>query len=328
MRMHSLIQACIVTAVIPTITLAGPPSIRELRPWGAQRGQTVTLTITGDQLAAGAELFATVPGKLEEQPGSNAGQLTFKLELSKEAPVGMYPVRLRTAAGLSNALLFSVGDLPEVAETEPNDALPEANAAAGASSAAVAPLPLIALPATINGTAAGTDQDVFRVAGKKGDRLVAEVEAQRIGSLLDPMISLFSASGRELASADDTPGLGVDCRLDVTLPEDGEYFVAVHDTKFNGGSPGQYRLKIGPLSYAASIFPLGWQRGREVELTLSGGSLPGSVKTKFVAESPDGLPRTFVAVGTQGPLARLPFRFVLGDEPELLEPAADGDRWF
>ena len=57
--------------------LAGSPTIRELRPWGAQRVQTVSLTIIGDQLEASSETFSAVPGKIQEQPGGNAGQLVF-----------------------------------------------------------------------------------------------------------------------------------------------------------------------------------------------------------------------------------------------------------
>ncbi len=317
--------------LLGSVALAGPPSIRELRPWGGQRGQTVTLTVAGDVLAPGADLFSAVPGKIEEQPGGNAGQLTFKLEIRPEAAVGVYPIRLRTAGGLSNVLLFNVGDLPELAETEPNDVLPANPVAAAATTSAPATLPLIATPATINGSASGTDQDVFRFAGKKGQRIVAEIEALRIGSMLDPAIHLMNAAGREFAFADDVPGLGLDCRIDVTLPEDGEYFVLVHDSKYAGGNPGHYRLKLGAFAYAESAFPLGWQRGREVEVALFGGALTEPLKTKIVANAAGGQGTMFLSPPVPGPQARLPFRFVLGDGPELIEPAdgtPDADRWF
>jgi hypothetical protein len=294
-----------------------------MRPWGAQRGQTVTLVVAGDQLAAGAELFSAIPGKLEEQPGGNAGQLTYKLEVRPDAPVGVYPIRLRTPTGLSNVLLFSVGDLPEAAETEPNDTLPAINQTAANSATAAATAPRVALPATINGSASGTDQDVIRFAGKKGERIVLEVEAQRIGSMLDPAIHLYSPSGRELALADETPGLGLDCRIDVTLAEDGEYSAVVHDSKYTGSSSGFYRLKLGAFAYAQTAFPLGWQRGREVEVTLLGGTLTEPMKTKVTASAATELNRMFVSPPVPGPQARLPFRFVLGDAPELIEPESD-----
>ncbi len=318
-----VLQVAFVSCTLTSLIFAGPPSIRELRPWGGQRGQTVTFTVAGDQLAAGAEMFSTIPGKLEEQPGGNAGQMVFKLEVRPDSPVGVYPIRLRTPKGLSNVLLFSVGDLPEIAETEPNDALPAMNQGVAASSAAAATLPLVSMPATVNGSAAGTDQDVFRFAGKKGDRVVLEVESQRIGSMLDPAIHLVSAAGRELALADDTPGLGIDCRLDVTLPEDGEYFAVVHDSKYAGGNPGYYRMKIGSFAYAETTFPLGAQRGREADVTLFGGTLAGPLKTRVMASAAAGQSRMFMSPPVAGPQARLPFQFVLGDAPELIEPDSD-----
>jgi len=319
---RTIIGGIVLAITLCTAAIAGPPAIRELRPWGAQRGQTVTLVVAGDQLAAGAELFSAVPGKIEEQAGGNAGQLTFKLDVRPDAPVGVYPIRLRTPNGLSNVLLFSVGELPEAAETEPNDSLPAMNQAAASNTAAAA-IPLVTLPATVNVSAVGTDQDVVRFVGKKGERIVLEVEAQRIGSMLDPAIHLYSPSGRELALADETPGLGLDCRLDVTLPEDGEYSAVVHDSKYAGGNPGFYRLKLGAFAYAETAFPLGWQRGREVEVTLLGGTLAEPLKTKVTANAAAGQNRMFLSPLVPGPQARLPFRFVLGDAPELIEPEPD-----
>jgi hypothetical protein len=300
--------------------LAGSPTIRELRPWGAQRGRAVTLTIVGDQLEAGSETFSAVPGKLQEQPGGNAGELRFQLEISSDAAVGVYPVRVRTTGGLSNVLLFSVGDLPETAESEPNDMLP-ANSSVAASTS---PVPAaLTLPETINGSAVGTDQDVFRFSAKRGERIVMEVEAQRIGSLLDPALHVFSAAGRELAFSDDTPGLGLDCRVDLSVPEDGDYFVVVHDSKYAGVGPGQYRLKIGAFAYAETAFPLGGQRGGTFEVTLLGGTLSEPIKTQVVANAAEDANRLFVPVPIPGPQVQLPFRFALGNASELIEP--DGE---
>jgi hypothetical protein len=308
---------------------AGPPTIRELRPWGAQRGQTITLTIVGDQLDSGSEMFSGVPGKLHGQAGGNGAQLTVQLEVAADAAVGVYPIRLRTSGGLSNVLLFSVGDLPEVAESEPNDTIPAtaSTGALGPDASAPAPIPL---PATVNGSIVGTDQDVFRFAARKGDRILLEAEAHRIGSPLDPALRLFNTSGHELAFVDDTPGSGLDCRIDVTIPEDGHYLAAIHDSKYAGASPGYYRLKVGTLAYAEMAFPLGGQRGHDVDVTWSGGTLREAVTTKVLADAGSGTNRLFSAPPVSGPQTQLPFRFYIGDAPELLEPQSDAidDRWF
>src|SRR5712692_11362413 len=97
---------------------AAEPVLRELIPPGAQRGKTFTLTMKGELLAGGAEVITTLPATLSrlappqdlQTPDS---QLLFLVQLPESASVGLYPVRIRTESGLSNVLLFSVGDLPE-----------------------------------------------------------------------------------------------------------------------------------------------------------------------------------------------------------------------
>src|SRR5262245_48190884 len=258
--------------VIPAGPLVGgPPVLRELQPWGGQRGQTVTLTMIGDGLLPGAEVFSGIPGTIEERdPTDSSDRLEFKLAIPADAPLGVYPLRVRTSKGLSQAQFFSVGDLPEVNETEPNDALELTNQLSLAlprENTAAMQLQHLTLPVTVNGTASGADQDAFWFSGKQGERVVVEVEAQRIGSKLDPVLAVYSATGRELTYVDDTPGLGADCRVDLVLPEDADYLVVVRDSKYSGGLPGQYRIKIGSFGYAQTVFPLGWQRGREVDVT-------------------------------------------------------------
>lgn len=57
----------------------------------------------------------------------------------------------------------------------------------------------VTLPATINGrifnSSANTDEDFYRFAARKGQRLVLEVEAQRYGSPLDAVIEILDAKG-------------------------------------------------------------------------------------------------------------------------------------
>jgi hypothetical protein len=305
--------------------------LRELQPWGAQRGQTVTLVMLGDGLTAGSEIFSSVPGTIEEQPAEQTGRLQFKLSIPIDAPLGVYPVRVRTAKGLSYPLHFSVGDLPEMTEAEPNDAFEVTNGSSAGSRAidsSSTPIQRLVLPVTVNGSASGADQDAFWLSGKQGDRVVAEVEAQRIGSKLDPAIAFYTVGGRELVYVDDTPGLGADCRVDLVLPCDGDYLIAVRDSKFSAGSPGQYRLKIGSFAYAQSVFPLGWRRGQAVDVTWYGGSLSDPVTARVAGAEPSGSNHTLIAPLAAEPHVRLPFRFKLGDEPEIFEPDAGDDRWF
>src|SRR5258708_11391211 len=98
------------------------PLIRDLSPHGAQRGKTFTLTLRGEDLTPGAKIQTTLPASIarmipQETMRPNS-ELPFLVELKADAPVGLYPIRILTADGLSNVMLFSVGTLPEFEEIE------------------------------------------------------------------------------------------------------------------------------------------------------------------------------------------------------------------
>ena len=303
-----LLLALVVTSPLP----AAQPILKELMPPGAQRGKTFTLALKGDRLASGAELMTTLPGAVSrlgprrdlETPDS---ELLFLVQLPQDAPVGLYPVRVQTDEGLSNVLIFSVGDLPEVMEREPNNSIAEAQP--------------ISTPAVISGHLTAADQDFYRISAKAHERLVFEVEARRLTSAIDPTFEVLDSSGRRLVFVDDTPGLGVDARVDVTFPKAGSYFVLVHDSKYSEQETTFYRLKVGSYPYAEGIFPLGWQRGKSVDVTFFGGNLAEPVKLRTILNVPEGT--RFASVNLPGPrpIGTLPFELRVGDLPEALAPS-------
>jgi hypothetical protein len=112
----------------------------------------------------------------------------------------------------------------------------------------------IDLPCTLNGRISrpGEVQE-YRFAGHKGDKLVAEVLARRLGSPLDSYLQLRDAKRHLLAWNDDfddkTAGTlthQADSYLATTLPADGTYFLALYDTQNHGGPLYSYRLRVGP----------------------------------------------------------------------------------
>src|SRR5579862_8077353 len=246
---------------------AAVPTLKTLSPRGAQRGKTITLYLRGENLTMGARVQSTLPAvfsrlTLTKDPSADSNlesmtpnsSLPFLVTLKSDAPTGLYPIRVVSPDGISNVLLFSVGDLPEVDEAEsknpklPNDQPKDAQR--------------VTVPVTINGTLDGpaADIDNYIFTAKAGQKLVFEVEARRAGSAVDPAIEIYDATGHELVKNDDAPGLGVDTRLTYTFAKAGDYRVTVHDSKFSQQSQNFYRLHIGRYDYADSAFPLGWRR--------------------------------------------------------------------
>jgi hypothetical protein len=307
----------VASSLLPGWSEAAAPVLKALKPRGAQRGEAFQLTLVGEYLPPAAEISTNLPGtfsRLAVPSGKGENELPLLVQLREDAAPGVYPIRLVTENGMSNVLLFSVGTLPETVEEESLLEAPSARNNNDSPSSAQS----IKLPITVNGALVGSDQDYYRFSAKMGERLVFEVDARRVGSAIDPVVRIFSSSGKELAGNNDAPGIGVDARVELTLPQAGEYFALVHDAKYSEQDENFYRLKIGSYPYAESLFPLGWQRGKPVEVSLSGGNLQRPVRVK-----PDlsaALDSPFVPVSLQGS-ASLPFLFRVGDQPELLEPA-------
>lgn len=104
------------------------------------------------------------------------------------------PIVAQTAKGPSvNRLRVHLGDYPEVAESEPNGEIAVAQ--------------MTPLPVTINGRIfsgteeQGPDRDLYRFRSRKGDKLVFEVHAQRLGSPLDSILEIVTPDGRPVPRA-------------------------------------------------------------------------------------------------------------------------------
>ena len=140
----------------------------------------------------------------------------------------------------SNFVPYVVSDLPECLEAEPND---DAETA-----------PRLDLPVIVNGQISDPrDRDVFAFKGHKGDRIVAEVLARRIGSPLDSLLRLFDAKGKVIAWNDDHEDRGrglvthhADAFIEARLPRTGIYRIELSDTQRHGGEAYGYRLRISP----------------------------------------------------------------------------------
>ena len=319
-RVHlRLFLFCFLTVLVASAQ-AAPPVLRALEPRGAQRGQALKVTLVGDSLQAGAEITTTLPGafsRLTSSPEKGEDELPLLLQLKEDAAPGLYPIRVRTEDGLSNVLLFAVGTLPEMVEAE--SLLKEKERTEKLTNDTSATAEKVAVPITVNGTLVGPDQDYYRFTAKAGERLVFEVDARRAGSAIDPVVHIMTVAGKELAVNNDAPGAGVDARTEFTFAQAGEYLVLVHDAKYSDQGQNFYRLKIGSYPYAEFMFPLGWQRGKSLDISLTGGSLaaPVVVKTSLPSDKqtsyfPINLPAS----------SSLPFFFRVGDLPELLEPQA------
>lgn len=139
---------------------------------------------------------------------------------------------------VSNAVPIAIDTLPERLEREPNDGVQTAQP--------------LSLPIVVNGRIQqGNDRDVFSFAGRRGQKIVAEVNARRLGSPLDSILRLTDAAGNRIAANDDYEDKSIgllthhaDSYLQVELPADGTYYLWLSDSQNHGGAAHAYRLRV------------------------------------------------------------------------------------
>ncbi len=229
---------CVHLRLIPSSAQTpSAPEVRAAVPLGVPAGATTRVTLRGLRLDGVTAVRCHEPTARARplgpaQPIGNAGetQLDVEVTVPADAPPEWLTLSLIGPAGESKPHRLLVDDEPVTAEKEPNDGFRQAQP--------------ITLPATVAGAIqTPRDVDVFRFAGRRGQRVVAEVLAARLGSPLDASLTLYDAAGRILASADDSRG-SADPVLEFTLPRDGVYFLAVNDAQDAGGPGHVYRLLV------------------------------------------------------------------------------------
>jgi len=226
-------------------------------PAGGQQGVTVDVTVTGGDLDGSKQLFFSHKGisatpKKDDKGNVVANQYTVTID--KNVPVGIYDVQVGGGQfGLSNVRAFAVGDLLEeksTAGTSPDKAME------------------MKIGTTINGQASARNYSYFKVALKKGQRILVECQAADIDSKMAPVIVLKDSNGLEM----ERNRFGKP--LDFTAPADDDYYPALHDFTYGGGAEHVFRLTVSQRPYIDFIIPPVGKPGSNSKYTLYGRNLP------------------------------------------------------
>ena len=319
---HTSLSRCLGFLLL-SVPLCAQPILVRMQPRGAEVGTAARLVLSGQRLGPAPRIiseagFAATPLIRSMASGQTPpNELVYLIELGADTIPGIYPLRIETAEGLSNALLFTVGEFPQAVETESEPDLEGEQVANDFHETAQE----VKHPVTVEGRLQGPDRDVYSIAAKAGQNLVVEVAARRIGSAIDPNLELLDAEGMVIARNGDAQGLGLDSRIAVEVPADGEYFVSVRDERFSQQAQDFYRLTVADYRFASSVFPLGWTRGARVGVEFFGGNLPEPLHVEVeTGGSVAGVGETRLRV--PGTPSSLPF--LLSDGPEALESDVGG----
>lgn len=210
-------------------------------------------------------------GVVKEQAGA-------KFVIAPDCPIGLHPLRLRTAKDLSTLSFFWVTPYPVVREAEAYEGNPSNTTLATAE---VLPSGSVSVYGYIS-TGPIMDRDTYRITRKKGERISVEVNSVRMSWIfwargeLDLVARIFDAAGQELALADDSPMHVQDPLVSIVAPADGDYFIQIEQSLFSDTYNSFYQHYVANISSTElplAVYPAGGPAGTAVDITLIGDPL-------------------------------------------------------
>ena len=255
--------------------LAALPTLDALHPPGIRVGSTAQIAVVGKADPWPLDVQCSNPHLTFKADPKKKGSYT--VTAAKEAIPGPCLIRLYNKEGASKSAIFTIGTLPEIAETldkkgnENNDSIDAAQA-------------IEKLPVTINGRLIKADDvDIYSVNLKKGQTFIASVESYGLRAPLDPYLHLYDSEGTLIHLGNDN-GTNLDPFMLHKVLHDGTYTIAImayihppgSDIRFTGKTSTVYRLTLTTGPWLSHALPLSVKKSGNTALKLFGHNLPGN----------------------------------------------------
>ena len=257
---------------------------------------------------------------------SLASLVIIEVTIAPDAQPGERELRLATPRGVSNPMVFHVGQLPEVSR---KPMITSQFQVLGKEELALRKRPAnevedrITIPCTVNGQVASGEINRYRFEARKGQRLVLTTQARQLIPFIadavpgwfQPVLVLSDAQGKEMAYDDDYR-FKPDPVIFFEVPKDGEYVFAIYDSIYRGREDFVYRVTIGELPFITSIYPLGGRAGELITIKMKGWNLESAELTPPATNAAPGT--CWLTANRKGLLSnRVPF--ALDTLPECFE---------
>jgi hypothetical protein len=277
-------------------------------PAAIQIGTTQSVTLVGKFDPWPTRLDLDIPG-VSWEPTTNNG--VIRVRVAPEAPVGPRVIRAFSPEGVSEPRFIIFSQQPQLAEVEPNDAVPSAQA-------------LTRLPAEVTGRLEKNgDVDSYAVDLRAGQTLVARLEAYTLQSPLDPVLRLLDSRGVQVAwnhdevrSLDPLLAWRAEASETYVLQVFAFAYPADSDLRFSGSPKGVYRLHVTTDPVAWHAWPLGVSRTTDTRVSW------GDWGASSVSSEAIEVPASTVAPGAVSHSLRIPGRAV-----PLDLPVGEGREW-
>ena len=154
-------------------------------------------------------------------------------------PLTEFALHAHSGAGTSpSAVPFRLSTLQQTLEVEPNDEL------------------VSATPSTVPGAMTGIlskagDVDRFKFSARKGQKFAVRLFGRALRSPIDSVMGVHKLDGANIVGNDDSGG--PDSAFTLSIPQDGEYVLYVHDLLHRGGELYTYRVEVTPVAPSLTL---------------------------------------------------------------------------
>jgi len=231
------------------IANASEPLVRTVDVRGLQVGAVTTLVFDGEGFGKNPKLLLPFNVAPVLKSDSTEKKASFDITLPADIIPGFYQCSLLAEGGVSLPILLGIDHLVQKPFAVSIDQQ---------------------LPIALHGTISGSQILETKFQGTKGQQLMVEVESQKIGSKLQPVLHLYNSKKLQVAWSWPVPHLFGDTRLETTLPEDDTYTIALHDLEYAAGAPGLFRMKVGKWEFFDQVIPTVVAEGRVKAVELMG----------------------------------------------------------
>lgn len=278
---------------------------------------------------------------------SISNMVIAEIKIADNAKPGDREIRLETPTGLSNPMVFNVGQLKEysipplptspmqvlgkeedslrrrrksIATEEQSPGMISNNSSQkGINDSAVQ----IEVPSIVNGQIFSGEMHQYKFQAKKDQQIVISARgrelvpyiADAVPGWFQPVLALHDSNGKEVGYNDDfrfKPDPVLRCKI----PKDGEYVFTIYDGIYRGREDFVYRVTVGELPFVTTVFPLGGRVNNPVSIDVKGYNLPS---TRLNPNTKDAEPGIYpIAIKKEGFLSNKVL-FSLDTLPELLE---------
>lgn len=283
------------------------------------------------------ELIARIEKRMREwinRPASRALSSIAVIEVSiaPDAKPGPREIRLITARGMTNPMPFHIGQVPEVAREPMLTARFQVLGKEAFSQRKRPPEEeeeTITIPCTMNGQIASGELNRYRFTAKKGQQLVAAVDARSLVPYIadavpgwfQPVVTICDADGKEVAYNDDFR-FKPDPTLSFEVPKDGEYVLTITDAIYRGREDFVYRVTLGEVPYLTSVFPLGGRAGEQATLEMEGWNLENA---KVTVPGPHAKAGIHWVTAKRGSMVTNRVPFAVDTLPECFDAESNND---